>query len=190
MTDGTGAVVWSADYKPFGEATVTVSTITNNLRFPGQYFDAETGLNYNYFRDYNPVIGRYVESDPMGILEGTNHLFVYGRNNSIRFKDPLGLDTAGCDGVPDFLESPCRLECCAQHDECFKKNNCTSKSWTSKCSSNCDQCNTDVKNCFMKCKFTDKDDPDKLNYYCARLGKYISLRDHDYKYAKKFCESK
>jgi uncharacterized protein RhaS with RHS repeats len=55
MTDSSGAVVWAADYKPFGEATVTVSTITNNLRGIGQYFDAETGLNYNYFRDYNPV---------------------------------------------------------------------------------------------------------------------------------------
>ena len=39
MTDVSGVVVWSADYKPFGEATVTVSTITNNLRAPGEYFD-------------------------------------------------------------------------------------------------------------------------------------------------------
>ena len=51
MTASSGTVVWAADYKPFGEATVTVSTITNNLRFPGQYFDAETGLHYNYMRD-------------------------------------------------------------------------------------------------------------------------------------------
>jgi RHS repeat-associated protein len=65
MTDASGTVVWAADYKPFGEATVTISTITNNLRFPGQYYDAETGLNYNYFRDYNPAIGRYVQSDPL-----------------------------------------------------------------------------------------------------------------------------
>jgi RHS protein len=42
MTDASGAVVWAADYKPFGEATITVSTITNNLRFPGQYYDAES----------------------------------------------------------------------------------------------------------------------------------------------------
>jgi hypothetical protein len=41
LTDSNGTVVWAADYKPFGEAT-----ITNNLRFPGQYYDAETGLNY------------------------------------------------------------------------------------------------------------------------------------------------
>lgn len=67
MTDSTGAIVWSADYKPFGEATVIISTITNNLRFPGQYFDAETGLNYNFFRDYNPTIGKYIEADPLNL---------------------------------------------------------------------------------------------------------------------------
>jgi uncharacterized protein RhaS with RHS repeats len=43
MTDSSGTVVWSADYKPFGEATITVSTITNNLRFPGQYYRCRDG---------------------------------------------------------------------------------------------------------------------------------------------------
>ena len=90
MTSSNGTVVWSADYKPFGEATITVSTITNNLRFPGQYFDAETGLNYNYFRDYNPIIGRYVERDPVGLKGGIN-LYAYVRSNPILFVDLLGL---------------------------------------------------------------------------------------------------
>jgi RHS repeat-associated protein len=67
MTDSSGTVVWSADYKPFGEATVTVSTITNNLRFPGQYYDAETGLHQNWRRDYNTVIGRYPAADPLNL---------------------------------------------------------------------------------------------------------------------------
>ena len=91
MTDASGAVVWSADYKPFGEATMTVSTITNNLRFPGQYYDAETDTYYNYFRVYNPAIGRYVESDPVGIGQGKNHLYIYVNSNSINFTDPIGL---------------------------------------------------------------------------------------------------
>ncbi len=73
-TDSSGVVVWSADYKPFGEATVTVSTITNNLRFPGQYYDPETGLNYNLNRDYNPVLGRYIEKDPIGFRGGINYM--------------------------------------------------------------------------------------------------------------------
>lgn len=90
MTDSTGTVVWAADYKPFGEATITVSTITNNLRFPGQYYDAETGLNYNLNRDYNPVIGRYVESDPIGLRGGLN-LYRYAGNNPVNVFDPDGL---------------------------------------------------------------------------------------------------
>jgi RHS repeat-associated protein len=102
MTDSTGAVVWAADYKPFGEATITVSTITNNLRYPGQYFDAETGLNYNYFRDYNPVIGRYIEKDPIGIRRGKNHLYTYVKNNSNRFIDIFGLHTAIRGGRPVY----------------------------------------------------------------------------------------
>ena len=92
MTDSSGAVVWSADYKPFGEATITVSTITNNLRFPGQYYDVETGTHYNYFRDYNPVIGRYIERDPIGQLAGPN-IYLYVLGNPIRFKDRHGLQT-------------------------------------------------------------------------------------------------
>lgn len=65
MTDSSGVVRWSADYKPFGEVNITTSDITNNLRFPGQYFDSETGLHYNYYRDYNPATGRYLTWDPV-----------------------------------------------------------------------------------------------------------------------------
>jgi RHS repeat-associated protein len=90
LTDSTGTVVWSADYKPFGEATVTVSTITNNLRFPGQYYDAETGLNYNYMRDYDAAIGRYKQADPIGQLGGINP-FLYAGSNPISWIDPFGL---------------------------------------------------------------------------------------------------
>jgi RHS repeat-associated protein len=98
MASSSGTVVWAADYKPFGETTITVSTITNNLRFPGQYFETETGLNQNNWRDYNPAIGRYIESDPIGILGGNNHLYVYVGNNPVNLTDPFGLDTYMCTG--------------------------------------------------------------------------------------------
>jgi RHS repeat-associated protein len=91
MTDASGTVVWAADYKPFGEATVTVSTITNNLRFPGQYYDAETGLNYNINRTYNTTLDRYLEADGVGIKKGTNHLYLYAYANPLQFVDPYGL---------------------------------------------------------------------------------------------------
>jgi len=94
MTDANQAVVWSAYYKPFGAATVTVSTVTNNLRFPGQYFDQETGLHYNYARDYNPVLDRYIEADPIGLRGGLN-LYLYVSANSLRFTDRRGLLLGG-----------------------------------------------------------------------------------------------
>jgi RHS repeat-associated protein len=95
MTDGSGAVVWSADYKPFGEATVTISTITNNLRFPGQYFDFETGLLYNMNRTYDKDLGRYIETDPIGLGGGIN-IYAYAFNNPVMKKDPTGLKVAIC----------------------------------------------------------------------------------------------
>jgi RHS repeat-associated protein len=60
------------------------------MRFPGQYFDRETGLAYNYFRDYSAEIGRYVQSDPVGLLAGTNTNLYVGAN-PLAFADLKGL---------------------------------------------------------------------------------------------------
>ena len=90
LTDETGTVVWEADYRPFGNASLPVSGVTNNIRFPGHYFDAETGLHYNYFRDYDPFIGRYTQSDPIGLYGGAN-VYSYVSANPISKIDPSGL---------------------------------------------------------------------------------------------------
>jgi RHS repeat-associated protein len=83
-------VVWSQRQKAFGEMVVdTTSTATNQLRFPGQYFDAETGTHYNYFRDYDPASGRYVQSDPIGLRGGIN-TYAYVEGNPFRYSDPTG----------------------------------------------------------------------------------------------------
>ena len=63
MTSSTGAIVWQIESKPFGETVSLTGTALLNLRFPGQYYDAETGLHQNWFRDYMPKTGRYVEPD-------------------------------------------------------------------------------------------------------------------------------
>jgi RHS repeat-associated protein len=79
-------------FSPFGEAVISIATVENPFRFPGQYYDGETGLHYNYHRYYNPPIGRYITPDPIG-LEGGINLFAYAGNNPIRVIDPLGLLT-------------------------------------------------------------------------------------------------
>jgi RHS repeat-associated protein len=60
------------------------------LRYPGQYFDAETGLHYNYFRDYEAVAGRYVQSDPIGLKDGPS-TYSYVRSSPIYLFDQFGL---------------------------------------------------------------------------------------------------
>jgi len=64
--------------------------VTNNFRFPGQYYDAETGLNYNYQRTYDPAIGEYTQHDPIGRKGGMNP-FGYVGGNPVTRDDPLGL---------------------------------------------------------------------------------------------------
>ncbi|MCA2971663.1 MAG: RHS repeat-associated core domain-containing protein [Acidobacteriaceae bacterium] len=61
-----------------------------DLRFPGQVLDRETGLHYNYFRDYDPAIGRYVQSDPIGLAGGVN-TYAYVGSNPLSYVDPQGL---------------------------------------------------------------------------------------------------
>lgn len=90
ITDASQAIVWAADYEPFGRATVTLNTIENRIRYPGQYEDQETGLHYNYFRDYDPDTGRYVESDPIGLAGGIN-TYSYAANNTLIYIDHYGL---------------------------------------------------------------------------------------------------
>jgi RHS repeat-associated protein len=90
LTNEVRNICWSADYLPFGEIyNELIAPISNEIRFPGQYHDRETGLHYNYFRYYDPQTGRYITPDPIG-LEGGINLFAYV-NNPINFIDPLGL---------------------------------------------------------------------------------------------------
>lgn len=89
IANGAGSAVWLWDHDPFGNGSPTGS-LTYNLRFPGQYYDQETGLHYNGFRDYDPSSGRYVQSDPIGLAGGVN-TYVYVDGNPVRVLDPLGL---------------------------------------------------------------------------------------------------
>lgn len=84
--------VWKASYAPFGDADVSAHNGFNlNVRFPGQYYDEETGLHYNYYRYYDPKRGEYLTPDPIGLAGGIN-LYGYVFANPVNKKDILGLD--------------------------------------------------------------------------------------------------
>ena len=98
MIDPTALVVWNAaSQKPFGLASVDEdpdgdsNDFKLNIRLPGQYYDAETGHHYNYFRDYYPGVGRYLQADPIGLKGGIN-LYGYVYNNPLNWIDFWGLD--------------------------------------------------------------------------------------------------
>jgi len=96
-TDATMAVVWRFESEAFGTGKPDTDpdgdeTKTQvRLRFAGQYRDGESGLHYNWHRYYDPKIGRYVTSDPIGLMGGLN-TYTYVLNNPLRYTDPRGLD--------------------------------------------------------------------------------------------------
>jgi RHS repeat-associated protein len=91
-SDNSQNIQWQASYEPFGTTTSVSGTITQNLRFPGQYFDVESGWNHNGFRDYLPNLGRYIQPDPLGGLGSGTNLYAYAWDNPLSFTDPLGRD--------------------------------------------------------------------------------------------------
>ncbi len=107
VEDEQGHEVWRASIAPFGRATVSASaTIELNMRFPGHYLDPETGLHYNRFRYYDPLLGRYLQSDPWGIAGG-NNVYAYRLNPLLQVdvrglgegNTPDGEDEDGAEGA-------------------------------------------------------------------------------------------
>lgn len=95
ITDG-NAAIWRWESGPFGEEAAQEdpdgdqTDFTYNLRFPGQYYDVETGLHYNYYRTYDPATGRYLESDPVGLGGGLD-TYGYVSGNPLSGYDLFGL---------------------------------------------------------------------------------------------------
>ncbi len=118
ITNNNQAIVWQADYTPFGSVNITTETVTNNLRAPGQYWDAETNLHYNGARDYSTEIGRYIESDSIGLLGGLN-TYAYVRSNPISLFDPDGRAPTGGNQDPAGACSYYDQVCQASGGKCF-----------------------------------------------------------------------
>jgi RHS repeat-associated protein len=92
VSDATAMTIWSWAYvgNPFGEAPPTSNGYVLNLRYPGQYYDAESGLASNGFRTYDSGIGGYLQTDPTG-LNGGISLYGYANRNPLKYADPMGL---------------------------------------------------------------------------------------------------
>jgi RHS repeat-associated protein len=114
-TDQDGKPVWQASYAPFGAASVKAvhtthtqaprTAFTLNLRLPGQYFDAESGLHYNDQRYYHPAQGSYLSPDPLGTPDGPNP-YAYVAHNPLKYIDPLGLVLFAFDGTGNDESNP------------------------------------------------------------------------------------
>jgi RHS repeat-associated protein len=87
-TNDLGLTVWEASYLPFGGI---------DLRFPGQWFQSEAGLHQNWMRDYDPTTGRYLQADPLGLVDGAS-VYGYALQNPGRYVDPRGEESLGGDG--------------------------------------------------------------------------------------------
>ena len=81
-TNAAGAVVWAQGYDPFGRV---VSGLGSDARFAGQWFAAENGLHQNWMRDYDATLGRYIQADPLGLVDGAS-VYGYALGNPSRYK--------------------------------------------------------------------------------------------------------
>ncbi|MCO8648338.1 RHS repeat-associated core domain-containing protein, partial [Burkholderia multivorans] len=86
-------VVWAADLSAYGRTARRLTRVVDNpIRFPGQYRDEESGLHYNRFRYYDPMVGRYINQDPIGLIGGVNG-YAYADSRPAVATDRFGLAT-------------------------------------------------------------------------------------------------
>jgi RHS repeat-associated protein len=158
---------------------VGLELVVNNVRFPGQYFDDETGLHYNWHRFYDPETGRYISADPIGLDGGVN-LYAYVSNDPVNWIDPLGLfEYYGRWGGPNWtggyntswdkltpyqrqqaLTDPKRIpqdaqdKCYQSHDICYgtSREKCADDPCPGQCEKEeLNKCDSELSSCLVGC---------------------------------------
>jgi len=148
IENANGTAVWKWNLDPFGTLPPDEDpdgdgvSFEYNLRFPGQYFDQESGLHYNWHRYYDPNIGRYLRPDPIGLEEGINP-YPYVLNDPVNMIDPEGLKCGTWWNDWLVSDKPGGFDfssCCQQHDDCYDKE----------CNKNKAQCDEEFYTCMKR----------------------------------------
>ena len=139
-------------YDPFGRVTVVAGDHADSFGYTGALAHWWSTLQFLKLRGYDADLGRWLSQDPIGLKAGPN-MYSYVGNNPINWLDPMGTQAAPSwpngnvlpgsnkqDGLCSFPEkytasnmdaNPCMLQCCQQHDDCYKKYGCNQSSWAS-----------------------------------------------------------
>jgi RHS repeat-associated protein len=125
MTNSLTTAMWTAVWQPWGGAHSITGTATLDTRFPGQWYQSETGLHYNWHRSYDPTIGRYTQPDPLGFVDGPS-VYGYAGGMPQAAVDPEGLAVPGmalfCARFPIVCAE--LLKCARDPSKCAKEKIC------------------------------------------------------------------
>jgi RHS repeat-associated protein len=111
MTNATKVAMWTAVWQPWGGAHSVTGTATLDTRFPGQWYQSETGLHYNWHRSYDPTMGRYTQPDPLGFVDGPS-VYGYAGGRPQSAVDPAGLFSIRPQSPPSKLLTYCAPQSC------------------------------------------------------------------------------
>jgi RHS repeat-associated protein len=105
MTNATKVAMWTAVWQPWGGQHSFTGTATLDTRFPGQWYQAETGLHYNWHRQYDPTVGRYTQVDPLGFVDGPS-VYGYAGGKPQQLVDKDGRQAITIPGTPIVIPAP------------------------------------------------------------------------------------
>jgi RHS repeat-associated protein len=159
----------------------------NRYRFSSKEIHPLSGLVYYLYRFYDPNLQRWPNRDPINEsgfkvlashtagfnVEEEKNLFRMVRNNPVRYRDPFGLDSPGCDPPANKLcekfpkNRDCFLRCCAEHDKCYFDNGCSASSWLEGEYEKCNICNAIAGVCVTMCKLGQGKPPTGARWFCG-----------------------